>query len=787
MAKRLINAIGKGLGKTATDAIKGTAQRATRDIPSTKSFYNLGMGIGPFIRNTVQSYGQNATSNANDIKNAKANLSFAKENVVTQKNMASQLSALTSIMSDIRKISLAQLDLQRASINKRFGDRSDYLGTENTLENQKNASPKTTLSGTNNGEKDGSLLGGALGFIGRNPGIAASLLGLLALANVKNIKDFMNDTGLSKTLKEGTKAAVEGIAGLIASTIKSALLEGIPTIFNSIRDDLRKSLDLAAKGDTRGAIKAGTGAAATTGAVAGAVYGFRKGKTFKGKVLGAAAGGIAGFYGTDYLGNTAADAIAPDPTLSNEDQAAQKSGARQKLLEVLEAAGMGYGVYKLLGGGKSIPTAPPTGTTAPPTSEPRTKAPPRPTPSGEKPGFLKTAEDKVRERAARMAAEKNSKSFFGRTLALLRKLIEKLGFKRVMAFLALRFGLAAGAGATGFLAGPVGIITTILTVGWTLYEIYDVLSELDKESENDKTATSPKENSTPTTSTSTAPGATPTQTPAGTVNAGEQNNSSDANPSAGGDYANPAPKARALTGKVGDPRDGHSHEGIDLTGDEGSPISAVLDGSVITAGFDAKLGNYIKIQHDNGVVSKYGHLSKIFVEKGDQVKKGQTIGAMGNTGSASRGVHLHFEMRKGDTLLNPQEQIRNLPGSKNNAPGNAQNISGTQTAAPNAKGATLNNMMESTLGFDPSKLGVDMSKELSGESIAKLNAVYKDVSSGSAVVASALNAINNNSQSNKPAVTTPAAPAPTQKASETQSKEKDHLWMFQNQNSPYYG
>jgi hypothetical protein len=144
-------------------------------------------------------------------------------------------------------------------------------------------------------------------------------------------------------------------------------------------------------------------------------------------------------------------------------------------------------------------------------------------------------------------------------------------------------------------------------------------------------------------------------------------------------------------------------------------------------------------------------------------------------------------MRKGDTLLNPQEKIHNLPGSKNNAPGNAQNISGTQTAAPNAKGTTLNNMMESTLGFDPSKMGVDMSKELSGESIAKLNAVYKDVSNGSAVVASALNAINNNSQNNKPAVTTPAAPAPTQKASETQSKEKDHLWMFQNQNSPYYG
>jgi hypothetical protein len=623
MAKRLINAIGKGLGKTATDAIKGTAQRATRDIPSTKSFYNLGMGIGPFIRNTVQSYGQGGTSSANDVKNAKANLSFAKENVVTQKNMASQLSALTSIMSDIRKISLAQLDLQRASMNRKFGDRSDYLSTENALENQKNANPKATLSGTSDREKDGSLLGSALGFIGRNPGIAASLLGLLALANVKNIKDFMNDTGLSKTLKEGTKAAVEGIAGLIANTIKSALLEGIPYVFNLIRDDLRKAIDLAAKGDTRGAIKAGTGAASTTAAVAGAVYGFRKGKTFKGKVFGAAAGGIAGFYGTDYLGNTAADAIAPDQTLSKEDQAAQKSGARQKLLEVLEAAGMGYGVYKLLGGGKSTPTAPTTGTTAPPTSEPRTKAPPRPTPSGEKPGFTKTAEDKIRERAARMAAEKNSKSFFGRTLALLRKLIEKLGFKRVMAFLALRFGLAAGAGATGFLAGPVGIITTILSVGWTLYEIYDVLSELDKESESDRTVTSPNESSTPTPSTSTAPGATPTQTPAGTPNAREQNNNSDASSSAGGDYANPAPKARALTGKVGDSRDGHSHEGIDLAGDAGSPIAAAMDGIVITSAFDSKtgLGNYIKIEHPDGTVTKYGHLQESFVKKVTKSKK----------------------------------------------------------------------------------------------------------------------------------------------------------------------
>ncbi len=112
MATRLINAIGKGLGKTTTDAAKGTARRAIRDVPSAKSFYNLGMGIGPFIRNTVQAYGQDPGSSTSDAKSAKASLGFAKENVVSQKNMAGQLSALTSIMSDIRKISLAQLNLQ---------------------------------------------------------------------------------------------------------------------------------------------------------------------------------------------------------------------------------------------------------------------------------------------------------------------------------------------------------------------------------------------------------------------------------------------------------------------------------------------------------------------------------------------------------------------------------------------------------------------------------------------------------------------------------------------------
>jgi hypothetical protein len=360
-----------------------------------------------------------------------------------------------------------------------------------------------------------------------------------------------------------------------------------------------------------------------------------------------------------------------------------------------------------------------------------------------------------------------------------------------MAFLALRFGLAAGAGATGFLAGPVGIITTILSVGWTLYEIYDVLSELDKESESDRTVVEPT--ATPLPSQSPEGSFPPTGAGAGRGTQGTDAPQVNSNQtSALGNFANPTDNGTFNSGfgMRKDPFTGEMkhHDGFDYSAKTGDPVYAMADGEVTTAenkfSQGVGLGKHIIIKHADGTLTKYGHLSELSVSVGASVKRGQVIGKVGNTGR-SKGPHLHVEIHKDGKPIDPTA-IKSSE-SKTSSTTTQSNISGTPAAPPGNKYATLNNMIESTLGFDPSKMGVDMSKELSGESIAKLNAVYKDVSNGSAVVADALNAINNNSQNNKPAVTTPAAPAPTQTSSNTQSKEKDHLWMFYNQSSPYYG
>ncbi len=100
-----------------------------------------------------------------------------------------------------------------------------------------------------------------------------------------------------------------------------------------------------------------------------------------------------------------------------------------------------------------------------------------------------------------------------------------------------------------------------------------------------------------------------------------------------------------------------SHRGIDIAANKGVSIKAALDGTVIVAGVDDVYGNYIKIDHSNGVVTLYAHCSKLLVKKGQKIKKGAVIANVGDTGSAV-GPHLHFEVVKDNRPLNPLEFIK---------------------------------------------------------------------------------------------------------------------------------
>lgn len=97
---------------------------------------------------------------------------------------------------------------------------------------------------------------------------------------------------------------------------------------------------------------------------------------------------------------------------------------------------------------------------------------------------------------------------------------------------------------------------------------------------------------------------------------------------------------------------GNFHTGLDIAGDRGDPFVAAADGKVTVSGWGGGFGNMILVDHGNGVVTRYGHATKLLVSAGQQVSKGQTIGLVGSTGN-STGPHLHFEVIVNGDTVNP--------------------------------------------------------------------------------------------------------------------------------------
>jgi len=100
------------------------------------------------------------------------------------------------------------------------------------------------------------------------------------------------------------------------------------------------------------------------------------------------------------------------------------------------------------------------------------------------------------------------------------------------------------------------------------------------------------------------------------------------------------------------------HKGLDISARKGSPVIAPGDGVVSAAGKNYSFGNYITISHGYGFKTRYGHLSKILVKKGQAVKRSETIALVGNTGR-STGPHLHYEVHREGIQVNPRRYIVN--------------------------------------------------------------------------------------------------------------------------------
>jgi murein DD-endopeptidase MepM/ murein hydrolase activator NlpD len=119
---------------------------------------------------------------------------------------------------------------------------------------------------------------------------------------------------------------------------------------------------------------------------------------------------------------------------------------------------------------------------------------------------------------------------------------------------------------------------------------------------------------------------------------------------------------RSSFGRRTDPLSGEGsfHTGIDLTAAVGTPVHVTGDGVVESAGWSGRYGKLVEVDHGNGIVTYYAHLSQFLVVPGEEVHGGQVIALSGGTGRVT-GPHMHYEVRLAGTPVNPYKYLSKVP------------------------------------------------------------------------------------------------------------------------------
>lgn len=124
------------------------------------------------------------------------------------------------------------------------------------------------------------------------------------------------------------------------------------------------------------------------------------------------------------------------------------------------------------------------------------------------------------------------------------------------------------------------------------------------------------------------------------------------------------PLSGAVTGRFGELRAGHRHQGIDIPAPVGTPVRAAGAGTVVMREWQDGYGNYTCIRHVD-VLTCYAHQSRFHARLGETVRQGEVIGFTGDSGT-SEAPHLHFEVRRGrrpwGKPLNPVRYLPREPG-----------------------------------------------------------------------------------------------------------------------------
>lgn len=120
----------------------------------------------------------------------------------------------------------------------------------------------------------------------------------------------------------------------------------------------------------------------------------------------------------------------------------------------------------------------------------------------------------------------------------------------------------------------------------------------------------------------------------------------------------PLPSGLAVvTSTFAEIRGRRHHQGLDLAAPEGTPVLATADGLVTFANRSGASGRLVVIEHGGGWETRYAHLRRIQVERGQRVARGEEIGTVGHSGNAS-GAHLHYEVRHAGRPLDPWPTLR---------------------------------------------------------------------------------------------------------------------------------
>ena len=149
---------------------------------------------------------------------------------------------------------------------------------------------------------------------------------------------------------------------------------------------------------------------------------------------------------------------------------------------------------------------------------------------------------------------------------------------------------------------------------------------------------------------------TSSNTESNTTDTSNSGNSGSSGTVSGGGFEQPLPGHTTISSGYGY-RGSEFHKGIDIPASAGTTIVAAGSGTVEWANYSTTAGNWIGINHGNGVYSVYMHMSALLVSAGTKVSAGQSIGLVGNTG-ASQGNHLHFAVRKNGAYVNPWDYLK---------------------------------------------------------------------------------------------------------------------------------